>query len=38
VSVRDYGPGIHGFLSLPGVVPVAADAADHICTYLRAVL
>ena len=38
VAVRRDGPGIHGYLSLPGVVPVAKDAAAHIGAYLRGVL
>jgi acetyl esterase len=38
VSLRDYGPGIHGFMSLPGVVPVAADAAEDIASFLRPLL
>ena len=36
VSVRDHGPGVHGFLSLPGVVPVAKDALTDIAAFLRA--
>ena len=35
VQLRDYGPGIHGFLSLPGVVPVARDALGDIARFLR---
>jgi len=35
VTLRDYGPGIHGFLSLPGVVPVAKDALADITSFLR---
>ena len=38
VAVRRDGPGIHGYLSLPGVVPVAKDAAEHIGAYLRGAL
>lgn len=30
----DYGPGIHGFLSLPGVVPVATRALEDIVDFL----
>jgi acetyl esterase len=36
VELRDYGPGIHGFLSLPGVVPVSRSALTDIVTFLRA--
>ena len=35
VSVRDHGPGVHGFVSLPGVVPVAKDALSDIAAFLR---
>ncbi|WP_017932883.1 alpha/beta hydrolase [Nocardioides sp. Iso805N] len=35
VDQRDYGPAIHGFLSLPGVVPVARDALRDIAAFLR---
>lgn len=35
VDLRDYGPGIHGFMSLPGVVPVARQALDDIVAFLR---
>ena len=34
VDLRDYGPGIHGFLSLPGVVPVARQALADIVAFL----
>ena len=34
-ELRDYGPGIHGFLSLPGAVPVAGQALDDISAFLR---
>jgi acetyl esterase len=33
-ELRDYGPGIHGFLSLPGVVPVSSTALAAIVTFL----
>ncbi|SFC29537.1 acetyl esterase [Nocardioides terrae] len=36
VDLRDYGPGIHGFLSLPGVVPVAKEALRDVVEFLRA--
>lgn len=35
VDLRDYGPGIHGFMSLPGVVPVARQALGDIVAFLR---
>jgi acetyl esterase len=35
VELRDYGPAIHGFLSLPGVVPVAREALGDIAAFLR---
>jgi len=35
VDLRDYGPGIHGFLSLPGVVPVAKRALEDVAGFLR---
>lgn len=35
VDLRDYGPGIHGFLSLPGVVPVAKEALADTVGFLR---
>ena len=35
VELRDYGPGVHGFLSLPGVVPVAKQALSDIAAFLR---
>jgi acetyl esterase len=35
VDLRDYGPAIHGFLSLPGVVPVAKQALMDVATFLR---
>ena len=38
VTLRDYGPGVHGFMSLPGVVPVAKDAAADIASYLRGLI
>lgn len=34
-ELRDYGPGIHGFVSLPGVVPVARRALEDIAAFLR---
>jgi acetyl esterase len=34
-ELRDYGPGIHGFVSLPGVVPVAREALDDVVAFLR---
>lgn len=36
VRYREYPAAIHGFLSLPGVVPVAAEAVDDIVDYLAA--
>jgi acetyl esterase len=33
-ELRDYGPGIHGFVSLPGVVPVARQALADIVAFL----
>ena len=33
-QLRDYGPGIHGFLSLPGAVPVARRALDDVAAFL----
>jgi acetyl esterase len=35
VDVRDYGAAIHGFLSLPGVVPVAKEALADTVGFLR---
>ena len=35
VDVRDYGPGIHGFVSLPGVVPVARRALADVAAFLE---
>lgn len=35
LDLRDYGPGIHGFLSLPGVVPVAKEALADTVAFLR---
>ncbi|WGL53165.1 alpha/beta hydrolase [Nocardioides sp. BP30] len=35
VHLRDYGPAIHGFVSLPGVVPAARLALDDIAAFLR---
>jgi acetyl esterase len=35
VELRDYGPGIHGFASLPGVVPVARQALADVVEFLR---
>lgn len=34
VELRDYGPGVHGFMSLPGVVPVAKAALTDIAAFL----
>jgi acetyl esterase len=34
-DLRDYGPGIHGFASLPGVVPVAHEALGDVVAFLR---
>lgn len=34
-ELRDYGPGIHGFVSLPGVVPVAREALSDVVAFLR---
>ena len=34
-EVRDYGPGIHGFVSLPGVVPVARTALADVVAFLK---
>ncbi|HEY0888997.1 MAG TPA: alpha/beta hydrolase [Nocardioides sp.] len=36
VELRDYGPGVHGFLSLPRVVPVAKDALADVAGFLSA--
>jgi acetyl esterase len=33
--LHDYGPAIHGFVSLPGVVPVARVALDDVVAFLR---
>jgi acetyl esterase len=33
--LRDYGPGIHGFVALPGVVPVARQALGDVVEFLR---
>jgi len=35
VDLRDYGAGIHGFMSLPGVVPVAREALTDIVAFLQ---
>jgi acetyl esterase len=35
VDLRDYGSGIHGFVSLPGVVPVARRALADVVTFLQ---
>lgn len=37
-EMHDYGPGIHGFISLPGVVPVASRALADIVRFLRRTL
>jgi acetyl esterase len=37
-ELHDYGPGIHGFISLPGVVPVASRGLEDIVRFLRRVL
>lgn len=37
-EAHDYGPGIHGFASLPGVVPVARRALDDVVRFLRRTL
>ncbi|GAB7006244.1 alpha/beta hydrolase [Nocardioides sp. AN3] len=37
-ELRDYGPGIHGFVSLPGVVPVAREALRDVVRFLREAL
>ena len=34
-TLRDYGPGIHGFVALPGVVPVARQALADVVAFLR---
>jgi acetyl esterase len=34
-EVHDYGPGIHGFVSLPGVVPVARRAVADVVAFLK---
>lgn len=36
VQYREYASAIHGFLSLPGVVPVARDAAADIVDFIAA--
>lgn len=38
VRYAEYAGAIHGFMSLPGVVPVAKDALDDIVAFLREVL
>ncbi|MET0931775.1 MAG: alpha/beta hydrolase [Aeromicrobium sp.] len=38
VRYAEYTGAIHGFMSLPGVVPVAKDALDDIVGFLREVL
>lgn len=38
VQVVDYSEAIHGFISLPGVVPAAKDALDEIVAFLGVVL
>jgi acetyl esterase len=35
-ELRDYGPGIHGFVALPGVVPVARRALADVAAFLNA--
>jgi acetyl esterase len=35
VLLREHGPAIHGFLSLPGAVPVAKDALGQVAAFLR---
>ena len=35
VDLCDYGAGIHGFMSLPGVVPIARDALTDMVAFLR---
>jgi len=37
-ELRDYGPGIHGFASLPGVVPVAREALADVVAFLHRTL
>jgi acetyl esterase len=34
-ELRDYGPAVHGFVSLPGAVPVARQALDDVVAFLR---
>jgi acetyl esterase len=34
-ELRDYGQGIHGFVSLPGAVPVAREALEDVTRFLR---
>lgn len=36
VQYREYASAIHGFVSLPGVVPVAQDAVDDIVDFVAA--
>jgi acetyl esterase len=38
VQLVDYPEAIHGFMSLPGVVPAAKDALDEVVAFLRVVL
>ncbi len=38
VQLVDYPEAIHGFISLPGVVPSAKDALDEITAFLQVVL